>query len=221
MSWEAKLFYLVAFWTGAYLAAIMQAARTGKHGIPAFSVALNFAWELVAIVYYREYVGIVWALADAVIVCYIIREYRDDKRRLLLYALSFAAFASVCAVFFEKEIWPGAKGFKVLGFIINLTMECDFLCELFFGKIEKNAMAVLVAVFKLLGDLVAWNMYGSDRYIFAIGLSVFVLNLLYLAFLSVKVAGGNGKAQTAGGGNKPAASGAGRKSTKAKKKKHS
>ena len=187
MSWQIRLLLLVIFWTIAYFFAIYHAVKYKSHGIPALSVALNFAWEAVATLYYHEYVGIVWCLVDAFIVFFIIKEYRSQKPRLLLYLLAFAVCSTVCGLFFETIIVPGLNGFVFICFLIDLIMAADFVYELCFGKIAINPIALCIAVFKLLGDYMAWNLYRRNKIIFAIGLCVLVLNIVYLVVVCIRL----------------------------------
>jgi hypothetical protein len=187
MLWQTQLFLLVCLWTIAYAFAIVHAIKYKSHGIPALSVALNYAWEVLATIYYREYVGIVWCLVDTVIVYFIIKEYKRQKLQLIISLLSFVISSVACVLFFEHTVVPGLNGFVFICFLIDLIMAADFVYEISFGKIAVNPITLCIAFFKLLGDYMAWNMYRRNKIILAIGLCVLVLNIIYLIVVCIRL----------------------------------
>lgn len=184
---DVWLILLTAFWTLAYIFAVVYAIRNKTHAIPPFSVSLNFSWEIVALFYYFEYVDIAWVIVDVAIVALLIKEFIDNKnKKSLLYLIPFIYYGFACALLFNKSFPDGSTGYIFLSFAMDLVMAVDFNCE--FKEKQRSQkvdfMLWLVALFKLLGDAVALVIYQMFPSAMFFGVAVLVFNTIYIARVS-------------------------------------
>lgn len=179
-----ELVYLTVFWSIAYLLAIFHAVRFKRHAIPAFSVSLNFAWELVALVYYFEPIDIVWTILDAVIVLCLVKELiREKNKHLFDYCCCFLIYGVICVLCFNRPFPGQMTGYVFLSFFMDLLMAINFWWE-YRKKHHINIITIMVALFRMLGDAVAWLIYQHITTVFILGSMIFVLNVAFLAFVS-------------------------------------
>ena len=181
------LLIMTSLWTGAYIFAIVYALRNKTHAIPPISLAFNFAWELVAMFFYFEYVAIVWVITDIIIVFLFAKEYMAKKDKDgFLYIIPFVFWAILCILLFNVQIPEKFNGLYFLGFAQDLFMAIEFNYE--FKKKEKDKKIDLilwfVALFKLLGDLLAFissRMFPSVTFF---GILVLIFNTVYILRVS-------------------------------------
>jgi len=177
------LILLTAFWTLAYIFAVVYAIRKKTHAIPPFSVSLNFSWEIIALFYYWEYVDIAWVIVDIFIVALMVKEFINSKnKKALLYLIPFVCYGIICAALFNIPFPDGSSGYIFLSFVMDLVMAIDFHFEF---SIKKQLGVIdsslwLVALFKLLGDAVALIIYCMFPYVVFLGLSVLFFNTAYI-----------------------------------------
>lgn len=184
---DIMMILLTAFWTFAYIFAVVYAVRNKTHAIPPFSVSLNFSWEIVALFYYWEYVDIAWIIVDIFIVALMVKEFADAKnKKALLYLIPFVCYGIICAVLFNKQLPDGSTGYIFLSFAMDLVMAVDFNLK-FKKKQELKKIDLwlwLVALFKLLGDAVALIIYRMYPYVVFFGLAVLLFNTVYILQVS-------------------------------------
>lgn len=184
---DIMMVLLTAFWTLAYVFAVVYAVRNKTHAIPPFSVSLNFSWEIVALFYYWEYVDIAWVIVDIFIVALMVKEFVDAKnRKALLYLIPFVCYGIICALLFNKQLSDGSTGYIFLSFAMDLVMAVDFNLK-FKKKQELKKIDLwlwLVALFKLLGDAVALIIYRMYPYVVFFGLAVLLFNTVYILRVS-------------------------------------
>ncbi len=184
---DVMLILLTAFWTLAYIFAVVYAVRNKTHAIPPFSISLNFSWEIIALFYYWEYVDIAWIIVDVFIVALIVKEFIDAKnKKALLYLISFVCYGIICAALFNMPFSDGSNGYIFLSFVMDLVMAVEFNLE--FDKkqqMKKIDLSLwLVALFKLLGDATALIIYRMHPYVVFLGLAVLVFNTVYIIRVS-------------------------------------
>ncbi len=184
---DIMMVLLTAFWTLAYVFAVVYAVRNKTHAIPPFSVSLNFSWEIIALFYYWEYVDIAWVIVDVFIVALLIKEFIEQKNKnAFLYLISFVCYGIICALLFNKPFDDGSNGYVFLSFAMDLVMAIDFNLE--FKEKQKlkkiDLMLWLVALFKLLGDATALIIYWMYPTVLVFGIAVLILNTLYIVRVS-------------------------------------
>lgn len=177
------LLMLTVFWTLAYVFAVVYAIHQKTHAIPPFSVSLNFSWEIIALLYYWEYIDIAWLIVDVFIVVLMVKEFINAKnKKALLYLIPFFGYGIICAVFFNMPFPDGSSGYVFLSFVMDLVMAVDFNLE-FREKLQMKVIdssLCLVALFKLLGDATALIIYRMYPYVVFLGLFVLLFNTVYI-----------------------------------------
>lgn len=97
--------------------------------------------------------------------------------RIVLYLLLLPGFI---ALFYMMFRLPGFNGQLIIAFVIDCIMAVEFLACV--KKISSHGR-IPIAITKLFGDLFAWFYYMKfSNFVVFIGVVVFLLNLLYLAF---------------------------------------
>lgn len=181
------LLVMTSLWSMVYILAIVYSLRSKTHAIPPISLAFNFAWELVAMLFYWEYVAIVWVIIDVVIVALFVNEYRIKKdKKGFLYLIPFACWSLLCVLLFNIRIPGKFNGFYFLGFAQDLFMAIEFHCEF---KKKKSAQKInltlwFVALFKLLGDLLAFISSRTIPFVSFFGIFVLLFNTGYIVRIS-------------------------------------
>ena len=189
---DILLILLTAFWTLTYIFAVVYAFRNKTHAIPPFSVSLNFAWEIIALFYYFEYVDIAWIIVDVFIVALLIKEFINNKnKKSFLYLIPFICYSIICALLFNKQFSDGLSGYIILSFAMDLVMAIDFNLE--FKEKQRlkkiDLMLWLVALFKLLGDATALIIYRMYPVVLIFGIAVLVFNTIYIYRVSKNLFG--------------------------------
>lgn len=189
---DVMMILLTAFWTIAYIFAVVYAVRSKTHAIPPFSVSLNFSWEIIALFYYFEYVDIAWVIVDVFIVALMVKEYIEIKnKKALLYLISFVGYGIICACLFDKPFPDGSNGYIFLSFAMDLVMAIDFNRE-YRQKQKLNKidfMLWLVALFKMLGDATALIIYRMYPSVLILGVFVLFFNILYIVRVTAQLRG--------------------------------
>ena len=174
------LLLLTVFWSIAYLFAIIHGFKYKEHAVPPFAISLNFSWEIVASIMYKEYIDIVWAIVDVFIVVLLIIEFiRERNKRGFRYLFSFFAYGVLCVYLFNKTLFNTVSGFVFLSFTMDLIMAINYIEE-FPKRKHVNLVLLMVAIFKLLGDLSALYIYKGFLIIRIEGVLVLLLNVIYV-----------------------------------------
>lgn len=149
-------------WTVAYILAVVRGFRYKTWCIPGFSICMNFAWELSAVlerISNGSTLGLPfamqlsWLVFDLGILATWLLYDRSSKRQLLKNIL---LFLTVLITVYSVARLAGHWEFSV--FLINLLMSLEFLVRL-----EKDPSAWAsrgIAVAKLVGTLAATLLNG-------------------------------------------------------------
>ena len=154
--------------------------------MPLLAGTLNFAWEINSLIYQwaisqkLNFGCLVWTVLDIVIYIQNVRYLIISKKkniRIVLYLLLLPGFI---ALFYMMFRLPGFNGQLIIAFVIDCIMAVEFLACV--KKISSHGR-IPIAITKLFGDLFAWFYYMKfSNFVVFIGVVVFLLNLLYLAF---------------------------------------
>ncbi len=172
---------LGSFWSITYLLIVIFSIKYHKSKriyMPLISGAMNFGWEIHALIMSNGYwMHVIWLLLDVVIISYNFYALQGWKKRVL-----YSIFTGLCIValffVFRATLF---NGMLISSFVIDIIMAVEYL--VFVKKISANGR-VLIGFFRLLGDLFAW-LGNKDYYVFVFvaGLIVIAVNLTYV-FLS-------------------------------------
>lgn len=184
---EVMLLVMTCLWTTVYIFSIVYALRNKTHAIPPISLAFNFSWELIAMLFFWEYVAILWVITDIFIVILFINEYRTNHdKKGFLYLIPFVCWSLLCIFLFKIQIPGKFNGFYFLGFAQDLFMAIEFNYE--FKKKTKSRKIDftlwLVALFKLLGDFLAFISSRTIPFVTFFGIFVLIFNICYIVRVS-------------------------------------
>jgi hypothetical protein len=182
-------------WTVVYLDLINRGFRDRTYGMPLFALAFNFAWELIFGFLVgdgfgvQRIVNITWFVLDAIIVVTYVRhgrrEYPATVQRWFI-PWSVAAFVVAFVVLFATNLeFPDLWGARYSAFAQNLLMSVLFIA-LLVGRSDVRGQSMTIAIFKWLGTLAPtiqlYCQTGSNL-ILALGASIFVYDVIYIAML--------------------------------------
>jgi len=167
------------FWGGTYFSIILFGFiffQKKIKSIPLTAVILNFSWELNAVIESRGYwVHALWLSLDAVVLFLTLWSF--DKRWLMMrIAIALLVVFSVALHF----IFGVENGQLISVFVIDCLMAASFFA--FYSQIDIRGK-VIVAIFKLMGDLFAFLAYKNTLlFVEVAGWIVLVFNSVYLIF---------------------------------------
>lgn len=182
-------------WTVVYLDLINRGFRDRTYGMPLFALAFNIAWEFIfgflvgGGFSIQRIVNITWFVLDAIIVVtyfrYGRREYPATVQRWFM-PWSVTAFVVAFVVIFATNLeFPDFWGARYSAFAQNLLMSVLFIAMLF-GRNGVRGQSMTIAIFKWLGTLAptiqVYAQTGSNL-ILALGVAVFVYDVIYIAML--------------------------------------
>lgn len=168
----------IVFWSVTYVLIIAAGWRSRDRkqvSIPYVAGLLNFGWELCALQQSQGFWGhILWLGLDAVIYSIGFLFLDAGKRwKLYLYIALTYVIMSGCWFLFALP-----DGMLNSSFLIDLIMAVMFLVD---RKRLSPELKVPIAVFKLIGDIVAGVFYGPGRPVVAMfAVVVLFCNLCYL-----------------------------------------
>lgn len=177
-------FLQALFWTIVYLVSIIFAIKYKKNAIPSLAICSNFAWETVALYNtikaqdssYILYFHALWFSLDFVILMLYLITLRTVKAKIVISSI-ISLIIFICYIVFKFD-----NGMVISSFVIDLLMAILFHYWISKNKRYKyNIFIILIAFFKLLGDISAWLYYYDIVFsIEIIGLFVYILNVLYI-----------------------------------------
>jgi len=175
-------------WSVTYILLIIYSVKHKMHAIPLTAICLNFAWETTALMgsiingnfSVILLIHVVWFSLDLVMVLLYMfyesgsRENREEKKHFWrAYILS-----TVCLTVLFR------CGYMLLScFVIDLIMAVSFVVFLIRRQCPRSWLLYLIGCTKLLGDLFAWQYYGSKELIYLIGICVLGCNIIYMMIL--------------------------------------
>lgn len=176
----------IVFWSISYILFIVFGIWKKKTAEPPIAIAFNFSWEVGGCI--KGFINnekivigrLVWAILDiGVLVIYLfICKPAYFKSKILFLIPAIIAPIFVATMFLCVD-----NGMLISSFIIDLIMAIDFVMYAYKGENKYNQLAIAFCITKLLGDLFAWIYYTKcGTHIFIIGLIVFILNIICLAF---------------------------------------
>lgn len=148
--------------------------KTKLRAIPLNASMLNFAWEINAIVVSNGFwAHILWGVLDVFIIFYNVYSLNIPKRVYYLIAL-------IVSCVLLNNVFHLPSGMLVSVFAIDLYMAISFLID---RKKLLSKGKIIIAIFKLLGDLAAAIYYSpSSIIVFIIAVFVLVVNSIYLFY---------------------------------------
>ena len=171
-------FLLIGFWSLTYLLIIFNSIkyRTEKMVyMPLIAGALNFGWEINAIIESSGYWGhIIWLALDVVILTYNLYILKNNVQRIIYFAIIVLCIFMLYGVFSIRAF----DGMLLSSFIIDIIMAIEYVAAV--KRISPHTRT-LIGLFRLLGDGFAWiaNMRLSKA-VLMIGIAVLVINMIYL-----------------------------------------
>ena len=193
------LFWLVAVptaigWTLTYLLAIRQAVVDGRVGIPAYLVAVDFAWEFTLTFVLQQtprqrQIDLVWLICDAVLLYQVFRFGHADHPRLSPRAFRWSVIG--VAVWAALAVLAGASEFHdtdgmYTGMIIQVPLSAAFLLMLSRrGSSVGQSMYIAVAKFvgSLAAGLTAFLVYPAHHLFLVLVPTYVALDIAYLVRL--------------------------------------
>lgn len=190
------LFWLVAAptalgWTLTYLLAIRQAILDGRVGIPAYLVAVDFAWEFTLTFVLQQtprqrQIDFLWAICDAVLLYQVFRYGRRDYQRMSPRAFRWSVIGVV--VWAALAVLAGANEFHdtdgmYTGMIIQVPLSASFLLMLNRrGSSVGQSMYIAVAKFvgSLAAGLTAFLVYPAHHLFLVLVPTYVVIDIVYL-----------------------------------------
>ncbi|MCA1220078.1 transmembrane-type terpene cyclase [Streptomyces sp. 8L] len=152
----------VVGWIVTYVLAIRQAARDGRVGIPAFLIAVDFAWEfsltfLLEQTPQQRQINFLWVLFDAVLLYQALRlgprDYPHLSPRLVRWALAgVLVWASVIVMVGANEFHDDDGMYT--GMFIQVPLSASFILMLK-RRGSSAGQSMYIAVAKAVGSLFA------------------------------------------------------------------
>ena len=186
-------------WTIVYLAIINRGFRDKTYGMPLFALALNITWEFIFSFLFggrfspQLVINIIWFSFDVVILYTYFRYGRKefpktiDQKWFVPWSVAAIAVGFVTQYFAALE-FPGLAGAMYSAFVINLIMSILFI-DMLVRRNSVEGQSMAIAVFKWLGTAAPTILFyldtGSDL-VLALGVAVFVFDLLYIGMLYQK-----------------------------------
>lgn len=182
------------FWIITYIQIIRVGFKDKTYGMPAFALALNFAWE--AIYSYislksnpldlQGWVIFIWFLLDIAIVFtylkYGIRHFPIKKYfipwTIIIFIMSFVIQYSFIIEFGELSSWYSA-------FIQNLIMSAAFINMLYIRR-NVNGQNLRIAISKWIGTLAATVVFGiiyDNQLVLVLGIFCSIFDMIYIFYL--------------------------------------
>ncbi len=167
---------MVFFWSISYLLTVITSWRNKsekKVFMPLISGALNFAWEVHALLFSGHWGHYVWLALDIAIIVYNIYILSRSKRFVYLL-FTVLLIIALYFVFSTKSF----DGMLLSSFAIDIIMAAEFLIT---AKNLSPRNRIIIGLFRFLGDLFAWiNNLQFSRIVLYVGAAVLLLNSLYL-----------------------------------------
>ncbi|WP_181763782.1 hypothetical protein [Streptomyces albidus (ex Kaewkla and Franco 2022)] len=181
-------------WTITYVLAIRQALRDGRVGIPAYMVAVNFAWEfsltfLLEQTPAQRQMNVVWVVFNAGLLYQAFRYGRRDHPSLSPRAFKWSLGGVL--VWASLMVMAGANEFHDMdgmytGMIIQVPLSAAFLLMLK-RRGSSVGQSMYIAVAKLVGSvfagMTAFVVHPSHLLLKALVATYVVLDVAYLALL--------------------------------------
>lgn len=181
-------------WTLTYVLAIRQAVRDGRVGVPAYMIAVNFAWEfsltfLLEQTPSQRQMNVVWVLFNSVLLCQAFRYGRRDHPGLSPRTFRW----SLCGVlaWASVTVMAGANEFHDMdgmytGMIIQVPLSAAFLLMLRRrGSSAGQSMYIGVAKFagSVFAGLTAFVVHPSHLLLKVLVATYVALDVAYLVLL--------------------------------------
>ncbi len=161
-------------WSATYMLIIISSflsTKERKVSMPFIAGALNFSWELNALIRTWSWMHFLWTGLDIVILAFAFVYIGALKKRLL-----YAAFLllSLITLYFVFELDNG----MLASFVIDIEMAIMYVCR--YRHLSRK-LQIPIAATKLLGDLAAGIFYCKySGFVIAAAVIVFLLNAFYL-----------------------------------------
>lgn len=171
---------MIFFWSLAYACMVIYSfifRSEKKPFMPLISGALNFGWEIHALITSGGYWGqIVWLTLDCFILTYNLYILESLKKKILYVAVVLSCIAGLHGVFSITAF----DGMLISSFVIDIIMAIEYICAIQHISLKGRT---LIGIFRLLGDLFAWiaNRRLSVA-VFVIGSTVLLINLFYVVY---------------------------------------
>jgi hypothetical protein len=183
-----------AGWTLTYLLAIRQAALDGRVGIPAYLIAVDFAWEFTLTFVLQQSprqrpIDLIWTLCDAVLLYQVFRYGRRDHPGLPARAFRWSVVG--VAVWAGLAVLAAANEFHDVdgmytGMLIQVPLSASFLF-LLHRRGSSAGQSMYLAVAKFAGSLAAGAtafLVYPQRHLFLVLVPTYVaLDVVYLVRL--------------------------------------
>ena len=171
---------LVIFWALTYISIVFCSIKFRQERaffMPLIAGALNFSWEIHALITSGGYWGhIVWLALDCIILAYNIYCLSQPKKQLL-----YSSFVIICTgILYGIFSITTMDGMLISSFVIDIIMAVEYVLVI---KHISSRGRLLIGVLRLLGDMFAWlcNMHHSSAVLF-IGILVLITNLFYCSY---------------------------------------
>ncbi|WP_197523561.1 transmembrane-type terpene cyclase [Actinokineospora pegani] len=181
-------------WLTTYVLAIRQAARDSRVAIPAFLVAVNFAWEFSLTFLLEQYpeqrvMNGAWAVVNSVLVYQAFRHGRRDHTWLSPRGFRWALGGML--VWAALLVMAGANEFHDLdgmyiGMMVNVPLSAGFLVMLRSrGSSVGQSMHIAVAKFvgSLFAGLTGFMLYPSRTLFLVLIPTMVALDVVYIVLL--------------------------------------
>ncbi len=169
----------VGFWALTYTAIVIYSflyRYEQKVFMPLLAGALNFSWELHALLTSEGFIGhIIWLVLDCFILLYNLYILRSRARRIGYLLCVCLGIALLYGVFSIERF----DGMLLSSFIIDAIMAAEYV--LICKQISKHGK-LKIGILRLLGDLFAW--FANLRHSLAVGFlggGILLLNIFYIS----------------------------------------
>lgn len=192
----AALFLCCAGWTVAYISAIQVGFCDRTYGIPAVSIALNFAWESINAGYrlivnrmseYQYWFILLWTVLDLGIIYTFLVFGRNEFPTFisrLIFAWASAIILFLSYVFQTAFIikFPFDLGVDYAAFLQNVLMSGLFIA-MFINRRGTRGQNMTIAISKWIGTLAA-TIARPDPLLRILGIICCILDMIYIALVA-------------------------------------
>lgn len=153
--------------------------------MPLISGALNFAWEINALITSGGFwVHIAWLALDCIILFQNIRILFNNKKNGLIYIYILFVIVSIVLLYLLFNTATAFDGMLISSYALDFLISLEYL--LCIKKISPYWLT-LIGVCRFLGDLFTWIVYiNSAMFVTIIGVIIFITNLFYI-FYSIEL----------------------------------
>jgi hypothetical protein len=188
-------------WSIVYLDLIIRGFKDKTYGMPFFALTFNLAWECIfafvatagGAITLQRFVNVVWFCLDVVIGFTYVRYGRKafpknvDQKWFVpwsVLALIMSFIVIYCATLDFGDLWAA----RYTAFVQNLLMSVLFIAMLV-GRNGVEGQSMTIAIFKWIGTFaptILIYLQTGSRLILALGLIIFVYDVLYIVLLHQK-----------------------------------